>query len=528
MSLSKKVFSNTFWQVFGRLFTALVGVVSIKLITSAMPTQVYGMYTTLFELIGFFAIIADFGLYTICVQQMAEKKHSNEHILGNVLTIRLFLIILTLGVASVAIPLIPKYNDTLIAKNAGLVALVTSLALCSGTISALLQYRLKMIWFSVAQILGKLTTVSFIFYVVKILPFNNVEVLFSRLIYSAVIGNLLMLVLTYVFVSKIIPVRLKVDIPYIKSIMKNALPYGLALILNKLYFKIDIVFIQWISGSAEAGIYAVSLKIMEIIAVIPVFFMNSALPDLTDSFYNNKKRFYEIVDKSFKYLSLLGAPIMIGGMVLAFGLTFIISSPQYLSGFHCKNDIREVFSSQTQAALNCPNIAFDPVFKGDFPDLFQYTYGSDMALKIVLVAIFLVFLNSLFGFCLVAMGKQSKLLRINALCLTFNVVTNLLLIPKFGFLGAALTTVLSEFLILYGAYFYVKRESGYTQDFSELINIIALSVAMGVVVHFLFRFLYTYVQNFAVLLAILGGVTFYAYTSQKIGLLNLKEFKKSN
>jgi len=74
MSLSIKVFSNTFWQVFGRLFTALVGVISIKLITSALPTSVYGMYTTLFELIGFFAIIADFGLYTICVQQKKKKK----------------------------------------------------------------------------------------------------------------------------------------------------------------------------------------------------------------------------------------------------------------------------------------------------------------------------------------------------------------------------------------------------------------------------------------------------------------------
>ena len=463
MSLSIKVFSNTFWQVFGRLFTALVGVISIKLITSALPTSVYGMYTTLFELIGFFAIIADFGLYTICVQQMAEKKHSNEHILANVLSIRLILIVLTLGLASVIIPFIPKYSGTLIAKNAWLVALVTSLALCSGTISALLQYRLKMIWFSVAQILGKVTTVSLIFFVIKVWPYENIDMLFSRLINVAVIGNLVMLFLTYYFVSKLINIRLKVDLPYIKSLMKNALPYGLALILNKLYFKIDVVFIQWMVGNSQAGIYAVALKIMEIIAVIPVFFMNSALPDLTDSFIKNKQRFFDIINKSFKYLSLLAAPIMVGGIALAFGLTFIISSPQYLSGYHCKNDIRIVSETAEKASEICSQVALDPVFAGKFKESFQYLYGSDVALKIVLIAIFFVFLNSLFGFCLVAMKKQNQLLKVNAVCLLFNVCTNLLLIPKFGFVAAAWTTVASEILILIGTYYYLNRETGYVQ-----------------------------------------------------------------
>ena len=527
MSLSIKVFSNTFWQVFGRLFTALVGVISIKLITSALPTSVYGMYTTLFELIGFFAIIADFGLYTICVQQMAEKKHSNEHILANVLTIRLVLIILTLGLASVIIPFIPKYSGTLIAKNAWLVALVTSLALCSGTISALLQYRLKMIWFSVAQILGKVTTVSLIFFVIKVWPYQSIDILFSRLINVAVVGNLVMLILTYYFVSKLINIRLKVDVPYIKSLMKNALPYGLALILNKLYFKIDVVFIQWMVGNSQAGIYAVALKIMEIIAVIPVFFMNSALPDLTDSFIKNKQRFFDIINKSFKYLSLLAAPIMVGGIALAFGLTFIISSPQYLSGYHCKNDIRIVSETAEKASEICTQVPLDPVFAGKFSESFQYLSGSDIALKIVLIAIFFVFLNSLFGFCLVAMKKQNQLLKVNAVCLLFNVCTNLLLIPKFGFVAAAWTTVASEILILIGTYYYLNRETGYVQKLQGFWSILSISVIMGVFVNILFRFLYTYVQNFAVIIALASGVLLYAYLSIKTGLLNLSDIRKN-
>jgi len=61
-SLSIKIFKNTFWQVFSRIVQAVVGLISIKLISSFLPLEIYGQYTTLFEIIGFFAIIADFGL----------------------------------------------------------------------------------------------------------------------------------------------------------------------------------------------------------------------------------------------------------------------------------------------------------------------------------------------------------------------------------------------------------------------------------------------------------------------------------
>ena len=127
---------------------------------------------------------------------------------------------------------------------------------------------------------------------------------------------------------------------------------------------------------------------MEIIAVIPVFFMNSALPDLTDSFIKNKDRFFDIISKSFKYLTLIAAPIMAGGIALAFGLTFIISSPQYLSGYHCKNDIRVLAQTAEKAMELCSSTALDPIFAGKFVENYKYIAGSDVALKIVLIAIF--------------------------------------------------------------------------------------------------------------------------------------------
>ena len=114
MSLAKKILTNTIWQVIGRTVTAALGIISIKIITNYLPTDMYGQYATLYEFTGFFAIAADFGLYTIGVREMAKKEKEVHEVLANILSIRLVLMVLCLGASVVATRWIQKefgYED---------------------------------------------------------------------------------------------------------------------------------------------------------------------------------------------------------------------------------------------------------------------------------------------------------------------------------------------------------------------------------------------------------------------------------
>lgn len=65
-------------------------------------------------------------------------------------------------------------------------------------------------------------------------------------------------------------------------------------------------------------------------------------------------------------------------------------------------------------------------------------------------------MSSLCGSFLNASGHQQTSMRITAITATLNVVLNFLFIPRIGYVGAAITTVLSYAFGLSAMYFYIR------------------------------------------------------------------------
>ena len=67
MSIARKILENTFIQVFGKIVTAGLSVVVLKIISGYLGTAGYGDYTTVYQFLAFFGIAADFGISKIPV-----------------------------------------------------------------------------------------------------------------------------------------------------------------------------------------------------------------------------------------------------------------------------------------------------------------------------------------------------------------------------------------------------------------------------------------------------------------------------
>ncbi len=490
MSLTKKILSNTLWQVIGRLVTAFLGVLSIKLITNYLPTDLYGQYTTLFEYIGFFAIAADFGLYTIGVREMSKKDQPTDYILGNLISLRLLLIFLCLGTALIVTPFIPNYSGTLVQKGLWIVALGTGLNLLSGILTSVLQFKMQMLYANISLIIGKLSGFGFIAYVILKLNPTDLETGFNLLLLGSIITNLVLLILTIFFTQKLIKIRPQVDRKYIVKIVKNSLPYGLSIILSTMYFKIDIILLSQLTNYHQTGIYGVPLKVMEIISVIPVFFMNASLPALTENFHQNKLKYKQIAQKCITFLLLLGLPIVAGGYILAQPITYAISSPQFLSGFHCNNNIQYTYETPTEAYSKCNLIQFSEKFNWEglkTTETYTYFPGSDLALQIIIFAILFNFINTFINFSFITIEKQHLLLYINSSGIIFNIITNLIFIPKYGFIAAAATTILSEILILIIGYSILRKHNEVNFAPLDIITKIFLSTSIMTLIILLFK-----------------------------------------
>jgi O-antigen/teichoic acid export membrane protein len=58
---------------------------------------------------------------------------------------------------------------------------------------------------------------------------------------------------------------------------------------------------------------------------------------------------------------------------------------------------------------------------------------------------------------LIAGEKQAQLLKINIIVMIFNIVWNLILIPKYSFMWAGITTVLSQMLLCILTYYFANK-----------------------------------------------------------------------
>jgi O-antigen/teichoic acid export membrane protein len=456
---------------------ALLAVVTVKIVTNYLSVEGYGEYALIYEFLAFFSIAADMGLFTIAVREMSKDEKDIPKILGNVLTLRTILIVVMMVVATVTVFLIPKYEDTRIPLGVAIATLSVFFTILNGTVTSVLQTKLKMHISSLAQISSKVIQVAYMLYVVLVAfpktggadPIQG----FYHLLIAGVIGNLVMLFITQHFVSKIAPIRYQLDKKLCKDVFLKALPYGIALILNTVYFRIDSILISLIRGQAEVGIYAVAMRVLEAFAIIPLYFMNSVLPVLTKSLKEKTDQYKLIIAYSFDFLAALGLPLLVGAYVLAYPIVFIVSSPEFLTRFN------------------------------------EGFYGSDTALKILMFALVFQFLNTLFAFVLLAVNKQSKILYINAACVLFNIIGNLIVIPHYGFRGAAVTSVLSELLILIltaaTAYHYLK----YKINLVTTLKITISALLMGVAVHYLQPVSYALLENAGVLLLVPVGALIY-------------------
>jgi O-antigen/teichoic acid export membrane protein len=84
-------------------------------------------------------------------------------------------------------------------------------------------------------------------------------------------------------------------------------------------------------------------------------------------------------------------------------------------------------------------------------------YNSSDAFLVVFWVILFYFVSLVFIYTLVAAEKQSKLLRINIFVTIFNIVGNIILIPKYSFIWAGITTILSQILLCILGYYYTNK-----------------------------------------------------------------------
>ncbi|TAL58325.1 MAG: hypothetical protein EPN86_00310 [Nanoarchaeota archaeon] len=108
--------------------------------------------------------------------------------------------------------------------------------------------------------------------------------------------------------------------------------------------------------------------------------------------------------------------------------------------------------------------------------LLSFVYGqpftvanSVLSLKILFIALFFLFVNYIMGFLLNSINKGKQFTIVAGIAVIVNVVTNLIVIPKYGIVGSSFATVLTE-IVNFGLLFYLIKKSGFSLPFARLLK----------------------------------------------------------
>lgn len=487
MSIAQKILGNTAAQIMGKIITAFIALLTVNILSSYFSASEFGDYGTVYSYLALFGAIADMGIYTLVLREMSKGENNPAQLYGTGTVLRICITALAMVLAIFLAFLIPQYAGSNIPSGVIIVSIGTFFILMSGTVSVVLQYALKMKFYQYSMVAGKLfiffgiLLVTQVFYPVVDGVHSGGDAPFYWILGLGTGGAFLIMLFTYFFSQREIALHLKWNPKELKTMFQQALPFGISMILTTFYFQMGMLFLGWLlprsngeicmtdfCGDIEAGKYIIALRMMEVLLYFPVFFMTSLLPTMTQAIEEKSKNIQKIFSYGFLFLFALGLPISVGGYFLATPMSSILGDEKLLT-------IGEV-------------------------------WGSDTAFSLLSLALLFAFVNFFALYALIALHRQKQILVIHCILVSVGVILNVILIPQFGLLGAAWTTLISEvclFALLYG---YLYKVQPFVLMWSHIQKIIFSCSMMGIFLFLSTEYVLSIVGNIWGLL-ILGSVS---------------------
>ncbi|MBE9574843.1 MAG: flippase [Proteobacteria bacterium] len=444
-----RVTYNTAVQFMGKAIVGLSGLVLLSLLTRNLGESGYGAYATVFTWLIMLKVFADLGLYMTGVRELSRTSADQTEIAGNLLLLKLISGLLVIIISVIVIVFMP-YDQTV--KAGILIGLLSLLALTvADAFKTIFQARFKMHFAVIGETAGVLLTL--------ILSFAALRMGWglSAVITAAAAGSVLNLLLYIRFSRRFVRVRLRFDRRVARSLFHGALPLGLSGIMAVIYFRVDLLMLSWMKPLDDVGIYGAAYQVVEISAVVPALFLGTIFPLFTRAIEACDNTLTQLYDRAFSFITSLAVPMLFGGLILADSLMILITGQDF----------------GIERILDVPLLGMVDV------DAIGTTF------RILLVAMMLMFWGQLNGHLMIAGNMQKKLLKIYFVLVPANILLNLVLIPRYSYLGAAMATLITEVVALAYTTVVVAQGLGQLPRAKRLIQAVVASIPMAVLVWWL-------------------------------------------
>ena len=434
-NIVKTAFANMGWMMISQIIASVCAFVWTIVTAWYLGPSDYGIFGAAVSFAALFGIIIDFGLPTYLVRSISTD-FDNEHIyLDNSISLKLFLAVFY--VIAVYLTSMALGWENKLVMMCLLIAIENVIKSYHALLFSSFQAHEKMKYQAITNTVLNVLTLLFII----LITFTDLSLV--GIAFAYIFANFIALIYEIFALRKhIIKPKLSFDFDFYRVLLKAGLPFALNGLFYTIYYSIDLVMITHFSTTYATGLYNSAYKLITVLTLFYTIYSSVVFPVMSKLFKNEKDLLKLSFVKSIKYLSLVTIPISVFTMFYGF-------------------DIIQIYGA-------------------------EYIEAGGVLTVLIWTVCFL-FVNGASSLILNASHKEYSVTKIYSIAAIFNICLNFVLIPNYSVYGAAVSTVLSEILILFLQFYMVSKINQLPDRHLvfDLLKICFASGLLGIVLYFL-------------------------------------------
>ncbi len=392
---SGSIFSGAMLLGIGRYANGAVGFVGTVVIVRQLTQSDYGKFAFVLSVMAIVGFVADLKLSR---EVLVSLFGDEEDVIASYVGLRLAVGLVSYGLLVVVVVAGPYPEVVVTASLVGGVTLI--LLSVANAVRLLFEARLWMRSLAAAQFFGVVAQL------VVILGLAAAGAATVVTLMWAIVANAAVTLLSLVLVARGHTVlRPRVQGARWKVWLREAAPLSVGVVLDTVYYKVDMVMLSLIGTFAATGIYSVGYKFADLLgSAVPWAVMTPTLTVLVRAWPGDRDLFHRTFRHSFVLVTVAGIMASVGFALIASPVIRIV--------------YEERFAPATTPAI------------------------------LLVIGTALHFYTALFITTLIAV-KRNVLYPLAAFFgLIVNIALNLVLIPRYSYNGAATATVITEAAVL--------------------------------------------------------------------------------
>lgn len=464
----KKIFKNFLSLGLASVVSQLVSFLCVSYYAKVLGVELFGKITLAQQIVLYFTTFTLFGIQTYATRYLVKNKDKVDETVGKIILFRLLVATLSFAVICFMTLFMKKgsdFNKMLILFGCTIFPIAVNIDWLFNAFEAMKHNSVFLIFKNVLP--------AVIIYVV-IGRYKNYMVIPVATFAGGALGFLYQAAIAKIKFN--VKFKFKITFDEIKKLCIIGSPFLFSSMLSMVNNNADKIILGLSGNDHGLGIYQSAYVFISFIISIIGLLFTAIFPSMSLYYYDKEKeKLNALCRETAKIIAVIAVPMFVGGALLSKEIILLFYKNEY--------------------------------------------YDAYKPFTILMLYVSILFVRELYAYGLNAWGKEKKYLKIVFVSSMANLILNIILTPKYGYLCAAMITLVTEFINL----FAMKAEASkvtHISMYNGLLKAVVPSIIMGCAILILKYF------SINVVVTIIAAIAVYAVLIVLFKVITIQDIKK--